>query len=599
MGAACCSGPSSLLQDEEAEPPTLFEYAGPRLGLLSLAAPSAAGSPAYRFIRRVPRRVLAKILAFAADNNVRFDTRSLPDDLGLAPRLSVVGRLRGDTGMRSCMISSAYPTLWVRFNVKRLHPSRFLHIGLARAWTSSSRRLREAEQPLDRAGGFCFKLSDGCFYAPDGSKWSTDYADSWGFDEEVKTVGVYVDFPRSQRIPAGREAARLLRTLQVKGGAGSESAGSADASSRGTASMRGAGAPGKAASRQAAVEGARELAAISSELSASPKQIVATLSAAASDRGATSAAGSAGAGCVLFTVNGRIVFRGPLVRQGGERKEHTIKSLDEARARAVEARRNLAHSYKVNRNRLRGAAQHTWRAPDSTSEYEGVTEAGARDPAPATAAAAGVRLATIAEASVDDHYGERRGAGPEASRPTTAVASLGGHPRADKALPPLAPVRASQAKDADGADGTAIRQPAAVASEAGRPVASASVPHSPVLASGTASPEIGRTGRTVVLKSAESGSGRWLAGRDDAAGLGASTDEAERPPLPFAGSSSRGDLLEGDPSRSPFAFSDVGEWYGNWRIAVSIGSRLDCVALDAVSTSPPAVLRRHLGLGPV
>lgn len=595
MGAACCSGPSSLLQDEEAEPPTLFEYSGPRLGLLSLAAPSAAGSPAYRFIRRAPRRVLAKILAFAADNSVQFDTRSLPDDLGVAPRLSVVGRVRGDTGMRSCTISSAYPTLWVRFNVKRLHPSRFLHVGLARAWTSSSRRLREAEQPLDRAGGFCFKLSDGCIYSPDGSKWSTDYADSWGFDEEVKTVGVYVDFPRSQRLPAGREAARLLRTLQAKGGAGSESAGSADASSRGTTSLRGGPGSGKPAGRQAAVEGARELAAISSELSANPKQIVATLSAAASDRGAAStAAGSTGAGCVMFTVNGRIVFRGPPVRQGRERKEHTIKNLDEARARAVEARRNLAHSYKVNRNRLRGAAQQTWRAPDSISEDECMTEAGARDPVP-VGSAAGTRLETITEASGDDHHGERGRADSAARRPATAVAPQGGHPRAGKALPPLAPVQAAHAKDADVA---AIRRPAAVASEACGSAAAAPEPQSPVLASGTSSPAIGRTGRGASLKQADSGSGRWLAGRDDFSGHRASTDDEERPPLPFAGSSSRGDLLAGDPSRSPFAFADVGEWYGNWRIAVSIGSRLDCVALDVASTSPPAVLRKHLGLGP-
>ncbi|KAA0166581.1 hypothetical protein FNF31_01359 [Cafeteria roenbergensis] len=573
MGAACCSGPSSFLQDEEAEPPTLFEYSGSRLGLLSLAAPSAAGSPAYRFIRRVPRRVLAKILAFAADNTVHFDPRSLPDDLGLAPRLSVVGRLRGDTGMRSCMISSAYPTLWARFQVKRLHPSRFLHIGLARAWTSSSRRLREAELPLDRAGGFCFKLSDGCFYSPDGSKWSTDYADSWGFDEEVKTVGVYVDFPRAQRIPAGKEAARLLRTLQVKGGAGSESAGSADASSRGTTSVRGAAPLGKAAGRQAAVQGARELAAISSELSASPQQIVATLSAAASVRGGAGAAGSAGAGCILFTVNGRIVFRGSLVRQGRERKEHTIKNLDEARARAVEARRNLAHSYKVNRNRLRGAAHSTWRAPDSASEDEAMPDAGARDPAPASAAA-GARLATIAEASGDDLTGGRSGAGSAARRPATAVAPLGGHPRADKALPPLAPVLATQAKDAGGEDGVAIRQPAAVAAEASNPAAAGSAPQSPVLASGASSPAIGGAGRAGALKQADSGSGRWLAGRDDAAALEASTEEEERPPLPFAGSSSRGDLLGGDPSRSPFAFSDVAECQpaprsASWKVSMA------------------------------
>jgi len=434
-------------------------------------------------------------MAFAADGLIRLDRASLPPDLESSPLRSAVQRRLGDTGMRTCMVSAAYPRLWVRFRVGRMHPSRFLHVGLARAWPSSARRSKEAEHPLDRAGGYCFKLSDGCVYSPDGSQWSTDYADDWGFDEPVRTVGVFVDFPPSQHAPAGQEAARILRSLRARAGSGSVSGASGQSPAALAAHWAGAGMSEGEESTPTSVRGG-----------ASTSQVMAALSAAA----ASEAGGSDdGAGLILFSVNGRIVRRRALIRGGGSgRRDTTIRNLGEARARALEAKRSLTRSYKVGRNRLRGAKAGPLAPPSVTG--------------PALPHAERMRpLSTIRESSGDE----------------APFAGGGNRPRVVSG------------------DSAAIR-PAAPAGLAAPP------------GSGTDRADGPGAAEAVTFTA----SGRWLGGGDSDSGLPTT------------------------PEPSPFAVTDVPLWYGAWRIAVSIGSRLDAVSLDAASASAPRELQDSLGL---
>lgn len=296
-----------------------------------------------------------------ADGQVRFDTIGVAEDLSVRSDACAVARTIGTTGMRSCLLNASYPRMWVQFSVDRLHPSRFLHVGLAPALEGPSRRQRACAMPIDRWSGYCFKLSDGCLYGADGSKWSTDYADAWGFDVPVRTVGILTDFPPTQarapprlgRRPRGDSASvasslafdpatRVLSAAPSRPGSLGESA-SADALSTASSGRIAfvTSAPGVPSSG----ESAHPAIGVDND----DDDAVASLAARLQRRQAP------GSGSVMFAINGRVVVRTHLLRDGGRRSAgQRIRSLEEARSRARDASRKLRRTYKVNRNRLRG-----------------------------------------------------------------------------------------------------------------------------------------------------------------------------------------------------------------------------------------------------
>jgi hypothetical protein len=295
--------------------------------------------------------------ACTADARVEFEHSSLSEEVSSSRGLTGVARVAGNTGMRTCLVSSVYPTFYVEFRVEHLHAPRYLHIGLSRAVPSSVKRKELAQVPIDKAKGYCFKLSDGCIYSPDGSRWSTDYAEVWGFDEPVRTLGILIEFPEAQTIPVGRGAKRHLQRLL-----------SADHHPPAAALHGLSAAHLPSASAGSVSDSVQSLEHPESMLTSTSGLTGVALAGVAVDATARLPKKPAAEGCILFTVNGRVVVKGEQLidgRRGHRREEEDegISNMQQARERAHMTRLTLQRAFKVSRNRMRARFNNTLTEP--------------------------------------------------------------------------------------------------------------------------------------------------------------------------------------------------------------------------------------------